>query len=99
MSLPILPIRFPLLSVALVTLVGADLASTRLMPEAIAAWGVYTTATEQRISRELGPQERFLALDFRADAATARAAVLAGQVVIEPMVTRDARGQAIDMPS
>ena len=99
MSLPILPSRFPLLSVALVTLAGADVAATRLMPESVAAWGVYTTATEQRITRELSPQDRFLALDFGADAANARAAVLAGQVVIQPMVTREARGHEIDMPS
>jgi len=42
---------------------------------------------------------RFLALDFAPEAAAARRAVLAGDVIVEPMETTGVRGEEIEVPS
>ena len=92
-----------------VVLAGActqGLAAAELQDETIAAWGRYVQATEQRIARELAADDaraletgnRFLAQDFGADAARARRDVLAGNVRIHRMETRDADGARIEVP-
>src|SRR5262245_3068808 len=78
---------------------GAAAAAAHLYPDTVAAWNVYISATEARISRELTSTGRFLALDFAADAAMARRAVLSGEVVVEPMETKGPQGQPIGIPS
>ena len=70
-----------------VTLVGstAALAAARLQPEAAAAWNGYVRATETRIIRELKSPNGFLVLDFGRAASAERSALLAGELVVEPM--------------
>ncbi len=81
-----------------VAAMAAPVAAAWLSPEAIAGWTSYIAATDQRIGRELGSRDRFLAQDFRPDAGANRAAVLAGTIAIDPMVTTDARGAEMDVP-
>jgi len=78
---------------------GAGLAAAHLCEEAIAGWNAYVAATEARIARELKSPRGFLALDFAPNADAARQAVLAGDVVVDAMDTRGARGESIDVPS
>jgi hypothetical protein len=82
-------------AVIAVTLVGsaAALAAARLQPDAAVEWGGYVRATETRIARELKSSNGFLALDFARGAAPARSAVLAGDLVVEPM------SSALEAPS
>jgi hypothetical protein len=79
-----------------VTLVGsaAALAASRLQPETASAWNGYVRATETRIMRELKSPYGFLALDFAHDAASARRALVSGDLVVEPM-----SGPTLDAPS
>jgi hypothetical protein len=83
-------------AVIAVTLVGsaAAIAAARLQPEAAAAWNGYVRVTETRIARELKSPNGFLALDFARAAGPARNALLAGDLVVEPM-----SGTALDAPS
>jgi len=69
-----------------------------LTPGAIGGWNAYVAATEQRISRELAAPVRFLVQDFRAGAEANRRALLAGQTVIDEMVSLDARGSEVAVP-
>ena len=87
--------------VVVVMLLGsaAGIAAARLCPESVAAWNRYVSATEARIAAELASSRGFLALDFAADAATARRALLAGEIVIEPMDGAKAGGVPIGVPS
>jgi hypothetical protein len=78
---------------------GAGLAAAHLGPESVAGWNAYVSATEARIARELKSSRGFLALDFGTGATAARRAVLAGEVVVEPMETTDIHGEPIDVPS
>src|SRR5215468_11267203 len=78
---------------------GAGLAGAHLCPESVAAWNRYVSATEARIARELKSSRGFLALDFAAGASEARRALLAGDVVVEPMETTGLRGEPIEIPS
>jgi hypothetical protein len=78
---------------------AAGLAAAHLCPESVVAWNRYVSATEARIADELRSPRGFLALDFAPDAAAARRAVLAGEVVVEPMETTGAGGGSIDVPS
>ena len=55
-------------------------------------------ATEQRIAGELDDAGRFLAQDFRDEAAAARREVLAGRVRIDRLETRGADGERIRVP-
>ena len=75
---------------------GPDAAE--LHDETIAAWQRYVAATEQRIAAELAAGDRFLVQDFRDDAAGARRDVLAGNVRIDKLETRDADGDRIRVP-
>jgi hypothetical protein len=72
--------------------------ASRLEPAAVAGWTAYVRAAEQRLARELGDGRRFLGIDFDADAASERAAVLAGQLVVRRLEVTDA-GRNIDVPS
>src|SRR5262245_11502970 len=78
---------------------AAGLTAAHLYPETVAAWDRYVAATEARIARELESPHGFLALDFDANAASARHSVLAGEVVVEPMETVGVRGEELDVPS
>ena len=79
----------------------AEAMEADLRAETIAAWEHYIALTEARIDRELGLEgdARFLAQDFRDDAAEARREVLAGDVRIDRLETRDADGDKPDVPS
>jgi hypothetical protein len=74
-------------AVIAVTVIGsaAALAAARLQPESAAAWNGYVRATETRITRELKSSNGFLALDFNRGAPAVRKALLAGELVVEPM--------------
>ena len=83
---------------------SSSLAAAHLYPETVTAWNAYVAATERRIAFEVkeafkSPSAGFLALDFTPGAAEARRALLAGEVVVEPMATVTDRGAAIDVPS
>ena len=68
-------------------------------PKTLAAWNTYTSATEQRISRELSATApQFLAEDFTPTADADRRALLSGSIVIAPVETLDDRGREIDVP-
>ena len=94
------------LAVVLVAAGATGLAAAELHDETITAWQRYVAATERRIEGELAGAEargqdaggRFLAQDFRDDAAGARRDVLAGGVRIDRMETRDADGNRIRVP-
>ena len=75
------------------------LGAAELKDKTVAAWERYVAAAERRIGAELQDPERFLAQDFSDGAAEARRAVLAGDVVVERMETRDARGREMKVPS
>jgi hypothetical protein len=85
---------------ALASLVAAPIAAAgSLRPGTLAGWTNYVNATEQRIARELGGGDRFLALDFGPSRAAARTAVMGGGMWIASMDTLDARGDEVDVPS
>ncbi len=79
---------------------GASAMEADLHAETIAAWDHYIALTEARIDAELALEgdERFLAQDIRDDAVEARRAVLAGEVRIDRLQTRDADGERPDVP-
>jgi hypothetical protein len=66
-------------------------------PEGMAAWARYVAGAERRINQELAARDRFLGIDF-AGGAGSRARVMAGAVVVQPVVTVDAAGRALDVP-
>ena len=71
----------------------------RLGPASFAGWTAYVNATESRVTRELRDGHRFLGIDFDADAASERAAVLGGQVLVRRLDVSGADGRSIDVPS
>ncbi|MCY4074268.1 MAG: hypothetical protein OXH04_02415, partial [Acidobacteria bacterium] len=94
--------RSPLTRLVLVVgLVAAGVAGLRgaeLQQETIEAWKRYVAATERRIAAEVEDGDRFLVQDFLPDAERLRAALLAGEPVIDRMDTRDAQGERLDVP-
>jgi hypothetical protein len=78
---------------------AAGLAAAQLCPESVAAWNRYVSATEARIAGELKSSRGFLALDFAPGAAAARRALLAGEVVVEPVEATGAGGVPIEVPT
>lgn len=74
-------------AVLAVTLIGstAVLAAAHLRPDAASAWEAFVRVTEMRIASERQSAKGFLVLDFGRDAAAERRALLAGELVIEPM--------------
>ena len=92
------------MSAALVTLAIASqtapvVHAERLEPASFAGWTVYVNATESRMTRELGDGHRFLGIDFDAAAASERAAVLGGQVLVRRLEMSGAGGRSVDVPS
>ncbi len=83
---------------ALAVAAGSPAAAADLQPQTVAAWDRYVEATERRIAGELDDADRFLVQDFRDDAAEARREVLAGEVRIDRLETRDADGERIGVP-
>ena len=77
----------------------AGVGAAELKDKTVAAWERYVAATERRIAAELEDTERFLGQDFGEDADRARRAVLAGDVFVDSMETRDADGREIKVPS
>ena len=86
------------LTLALAAACTQGLVAAELQDETIAAWNRYVEATERRIAGELAAGGRFLVQDFRNDADDARRDVLAGNVRIDRMETRDADSQGIRVP-
>lgn len=86
------------LAAALLAGTAAGAAAAELQPRTVAAWNRYVEATERRIAAELEDPGRFLAQDFRDDAAEARREVLAGRVRIDKLETRGADGGRIRIP-
>jgi hypothetical protein len=85
---------------ALASLVAAPIvAAGSLRPGTLAGWTNYVNTTEQRIARELGGGDRFLALDYGPSRDAGRAAVMGGGMWIASMDTLDARGDELDVPS
>jgi hypothetical protein len=77
----------------------ASVAAGGLGRATVAGWENYVSATEARIARELaGRDRRFLALDFGADAAGDRRAVLSGAIVVRPASAVDAHGRTLAVP-
>jgi len=68
-----------------------------LQPKTIQAWETYVRATEARINNEISRETAFLALDFKRaeDQARIRRVLESGNVYVERMQTRDARGKEI----
>ena len=77
---------------------AAAVGAAELGKETLAAWDRYVAATERRIAAEIEDGDRFLVVDFLPDAQRTRAALLAGEPIIDRMETRDARGEKIDVP-
>jgi len=73
--------------------------ASRLESASLTGWTTYVTAVERRLARELGDSTRFMGIDFDADAASERAAVLAGGVLVRQLQVASADGRAIDVPS
>ena len=92
------PLPLLVLVVSLLAGSAATLGAAELHEETIAAWDRYVAATERRIAVEIEDGDRFLILDFLPDAQRARAALRAGEPVIDRLETRDARGEEIDVP-
>src|SRR5215471_11773102 len=80
------------LAVGLCLLMTTTAVAARLRPEAESGWTKYVVATERRIAGELSSSDRFLALDFTSSTAADHRALLAGEVVVHAMETRDAAG-------
>src|ERR1041385_5057778 len=62
------------------------------------SWDASIAAVEARVAQELASRAPFLALEHMATGAADRKAVLAGQVVMRQVETRDPRGRTIDIP-
>ena len=86
------------LVVGLVAGSAAGIRGAELQQATIEAWERYVTATELRIAAEVEHGDRFLVQDFLPDAERLRAALLAGEPVIDRMDTRGAQGEKLDVP-
>jgi hypothetical protein len=92
--------RTPVLGVLLAfTIGGAVVAAATLKAESVNAWSLYVSAAERRMQGEVGARDRFLGMEFTADAAADSKAVRAGEIVIRAVEARDASGRALDVPS
>ena len=86
------------LAAALAAAAVAGLFAAELHDETVAAWDLYVAATEQRVAAEIDDGDRFLALDFHAEAARLRREALAGRLVIERLRTLDGQGERFKVP-
>src|SRR5262245_56484360 len=73
--------------------------AAKLQQASLAGWTTYVTAVERRLARELGDATHFLGIDFDADAASMRAAVLSGRVLVRQLQVAGPDGRSIDVPS
>jgi hypothetical protein len=73
--------------------------AARLELASLSGWTAYVHAIERRLTRELADGRRFLGIDFDSDAASERAAVLGGQVLVRRLDVSGADGRSIDVPS
>ena len=80
------------------TVGGAAVDAAELHPQTVAAWNDYVASTERRIERELAGGGGFLVQDFDQGARDAREAVLDGEVLVAPMLSRGPAGENIDVP-
>ena len=88
-------------AIVLLAAQGSRLEAAELRPETVKAWNLYAAATEQRIEQELKSSKGFLALDFQSpkDRADERKAVMAGDIPVIKLVSKDSNGKKIDIPS
>jgi len=77
----------------------AHATGVRLVPDTVAAWTAYVSATERRIGHELSSPQGFLAMDFVRDAAADRRAALSGMVIVQKTETVDAHDRKMLVPS
>jgi hypothetical protein len=70
---------------------------TVLQPKTAESFAKYAAAVEARIDSELKPDGPFLTIDRQAQAATARAAMRRGEVVIDRPTARDQAGKEIQI--
>ena len=78
---------------------GGAVTAASLSASSAATWDVYVRATETRIRGEVRSTRGFLALDFLPSAESARRAVIAGDVVVEPMNPSSIDGRPIEPAS
>ena len=80
---------------------GVRLEAAQLRPETVKAWTAYADVTERRIESELRSKQDFLMMDLQSPAAAAaeRNAILAGEIPVTKMKTRDPKGENINVPS
>jgi hypothetical protein len=68
-------------------------------PDALVGWSTYAAATDRRVEAELHSGSKFLAQEFRPEAAEDAKAVRAGAMVVRHVETKDTQGHSIDVPS
>ena len=78
---------------------GAVVRAAHLVSTTVGGWNTYVAATEARIMRERKSPRGFLVMDFAGEAASARQAVLAGDVLVEHMQTVWPSGEPVEVPS
>jgi hypothetical protein len=88
-----------LVSAALAIQTAPVVHAARLEPASLAGWTAYVQAAERRLTRQLADGRRFLGMDFDSDAASQRATVLGGQVLVRRLDVLGATGRSIDVPS
>jgi hypothetical protein len=70
-----------------------------LRPEGATAWTAYVGLVERRVARELASAGPFLATDRQPDHAARRAALRAGEVLVDEVREAGADGDQFDVPS
>jgi len=101
-----LPVRRPLLAFGLVLAVQLmsgeipEVLSVELRPPTVEAFERYVKATEARIEKELSRSENFLYVDGLPEPrrAQVRAMLQRGEILMEPLKTRDASGREMKAP-
>ena len=86
-------------AVVLGSVFGTTAAAAELKPQTVAAWADYVEATERRIRAEQTSDNGFLVLDFRENAAGARAGAQRGEVRVFRMQTHGRDGTPIEIPN
>src|SRR5436190_23982194 len=84
--------------VAAATVIAGAVAGSGPGRDTLTAWEVYAAATDARVERELRDGRRFLALDFGPTGAADRRAVVAGDVVIRHLDSKEGTGRDIGVP-
>jgi hypothetical protein len=84
-----------------ISVLGAGAEAARLVPEAVAGWSAYVSATENRVQRELESPRGFLAMDFlepEAAAAERRQVLGEGVVLMRKMQSSNPQGRRMTVP-